>query len=91
MTKLIEEKFRFIISSVSADGLDDSWLGKEITMDDIDSLERLSKKYGFNLNFEGGEAETLVIDCPLFSHPIKIIKSKKLWDGYRGKLEIEAK
>ncbi|KKL70694.1 hypothetical protein LCGC14_2102370, partial [marine sediment metagenome] len=47
-----------------------------------------SKKYGFNLSFEGGEAETFVTDCPLFSYPIKIVKSKKIWDGYRGRFEI---
>jgi len=91
MKKLLDSKFRFILSSVSADGLDDTWLGKEITKENLESLEKLSEKYGFNLNFEGGEAETLVIDCPLFSHPINIIKSKKIWDGYRGRLEIEAK
>jgi len=52
----------------------------------------LSQKFGFNLSFEGGEAETFVTDCPLFSYPIKILKSKKTWDGYRGRFEIlEAK
>ena len=35
------------------------------------------------------KAETLVIDCPLFSYPISIQKSKKIWDGYRGRFEIE--
>jgi diphthamide synthase (EF-2-diphthine--ammonia ligase) len=55
-------------------------------------LEKLSQKHGFNLSFEGGEAETFVIDCPLFLQPIKIEKSKKIWDGYRGRFEIlEAK
>ena len=50
----------------------------------------LSVKHGFNLNFEGGEAETLVLDCPLFSRQILIEKSKSVWDGYRGIFEIEA-
>ena len=88
MKSLIESKFRFIITSVSSAGLEDSWLGKEITVDEVEKLEQLAKKYGFNLSFEGGEAETLVLDCPLFSSPIKIIKSQKIWDGYRGRFEI---
>jgi ABC transporter with metal-binding/Fe-S-binding domain ATP-binding protein len=88
MQTLLESKFRFIITSVSSAGLDDSWLGKEITKNNIKELELLSQKHGFNLSFEGGEAETLVLDCPLFSSPIKIIKSKKTWDGYRGRFEI---
>jgi predicted ATP pyrophosphatase (TIGR00289 family) len=85
---LIESKFRFIISSVSSAGLDESWLGKEITMHEVEKLDTLATKHGFNLSFEGGEAETLVLDCPLFSSPIKIIDSKKIWDGYRGRFEI---
>ena len=88
MKDLIDSKFKFIITSVTSEGLDDSWLGKEITIDGIDRLDELSKKYGFNLSFEGGEAETLVLNCPLFSLPIRIVKSEKIWDGYRGRFEI---
>jgi uncharacterized protein (TIGR00290 family) len=92
MQSLIESKFRFIIVSVTSSGLDDSWLGKEITKSELPELEKLAAKHGFNLNFEGGEAETLVIDCPLFAFPLKIVKAKKIWDGYRGRFEIlEAK
>jgi len=88
LKELIEEKFDFIITSVSADGLDESWLGKIIDLNDLNKLERLSIKHGFNINFEGGEAETFVINCPLFTNPISIKKSKKIWDGYRGRFEI---
>jgi len=88
MNELISSNFVFIITSVSSGGLDDSWLGKIITKNDIDTLYALSQKFGFNLNFEGGEAETFVVDCSLFSHPIKIIQGKKIWDGYRGRFEI---
>ena len=89
MNDLIDSKFKFILTSVSSGGLDETWLGKIISADDISQLDKLSNKYGFNLNFEGGEAETFVIDCPLYSHPIKIKKSKTVWDGYRGRFEIE--
>lgn len=88
LENLLTDNFNFIITSVSSGGLDDSWLGKKIEKDEIQRLEYLSKKFGFNLNFEGGEAETFVINCPLFSHPIEILKGKKFWDGYRGRFEI---
>lgn len=88
MNELISSNFVFIITSVSSGGLDDSWLGKIITKNDVDDLYALSQKFGFNLNFEGGEAETFVVECSLFSHPIKIIQEKKIWDGYRGRFEI---
>jgi len=89
MNELIASNFKFILTSVSSDGLDERWLGKIISAHDILQLNKLSDKYGFNLNFEGGEAETFVIDCPLYSHPININKSKTIWDGYRGRFEIE--
>ena len=89
MIQLVDSGFKFILTSVSSDGLDDTWLGKIISISDISKLGRLSEKYGFNLNFEGGEAETFVVNCPLYSYPIKITKSKKIWDGYRGRFEIE--
>ncbi|HEY5735272.1 MAG TPA: diphthine--ammonia ligase [Nitrosopumilus sp.] len=88
MNELINSRFYFILTSVSSDGLDDSWLGKIISRSDILSLKNLSDKFGFNLNFEGGEAETFVIDCPLFTNSIKINQSQKHWDGYRGRFEI---
>ena len=89
MNELIVSNFKFILTSVSSDGLDEKWLGKIISAHDILQLNKLSDKYGFNLNFEGGEAETFVVDCPLYSHPININKSKTIWDGYRGRFEIE--
>ncbi len=92
MKELLDSGFEFIITSVSSGGLDQSWLGKKIGYTELHELENLSKKFQFNLNFEGGEAETFVINCPLFKNKIKIINSNKIWDGIRGRFEIvEAK
>lgn len=88
MADLLENNFSFIMTSVTSDGLDDSWLGKKITHSDLSILKNLSDKHGFNLNFEGGEAETFVVNCPMFFSSVEIIKSKKSWDGYRGRFEI---
>ena len=88
MKELLNNNFEFIISSVSSDGLDQSWLGKLINLSELKKLENLSKKFQFNLNFEGGEAETFVTNCPLFKNRIKIMKSNKIWDKVRGRFEI---
>ena len=88
MKKLLEENFEYIISSVSSDGLNDSWLGQIIDKNRLETLEKLQKKFGFNLNFEGGEAETFVINCPLFEKSLFIQDSSTEWDGYRGRFEI---
>ena len=69
-------------------GLDSSWLGKDLNRESIDRLDSLSKRYGINISFEGGEAETLTIDCPIFRKRLSIKNFKIVWDGQRGMFEI---
>lgn len=69
---LLEKKFKIIFTKVSAEGLERNFLGKIIDRSFLDELIERSKKYGFDLCFEGGEAETLVLDCPLFRKEIEI-------------------
>lgn len=88
MRELLKEKFVIIIVGVSAAGLDESWLGRLLDEQALDELEKLSRKYGFSVAFEGGEAETFVLDCPAFKHTIEIRNAKKHWDGVRGYFEI---
>jgi diphthine-ammonia ligase len=90
MRTLVFELYRFILTSVSCEGLNESWLGRELTIADIDELQHLSSKYGFNIAFEGGEAETLVLDCPLYSQKrLRILDSRIKWNGYFGSLDIK--
>jgi diphthine-ammonia ligase len=90
LSVLVDEGFRFILTSVSAMGLDEKWLGKEIDKDSALQLISLSRKFRFNPSLEGGEGETLVIDCPLYTRrSLKIVLADKLWDGFRGRLEVK--
>jgi ABC transporter with metal-binding/Fe-S-binding domain ATP-binding protein len=88
MQELIRRSFKIMIVGVSAMGLGKEWLGKQIDSEALAKLASLSKKYGFNLTFEGGEAETLVIDCPLFFKKLKVNSADIHWDGQRGMFEI---
>jgi ABC transporter with metal-binding/Fe-S-binding domain ATP-binding protein len=88
MSGLIECGFSIIIVGVSAMGLDKEWLGRQIDKKSLARLAALAKKYGFNLTFEGGEAETLVTDCPLFRKKLRINAATTHWDGQRGIFEI---
>jgi len=88
MHELIDNKFQVKVVGVSALGLDRTLLGMSLDNDLLDKLEYLSKKYSFNLSFEGGEAETLVTDCPMFSKKLDIKSANILWDGQRGIFEI---
>jgi diphthine-ammonia ligase len=85
---LVDNNFHIKIVAVSAMGLDSSWLGKDLNRESIDRLNLLSKRYGINISFEGGEAETLTIDCPIFKKRLSIKKFKIVWDGQRGIFEI---
>ncbi|MBR9691571.1 diphthine--ammonia ligase [Candidatus Woesearchaeota archaeon] len=76
MREILENKFKFIITKIAADGLDKTWLNKEITDKNIDKLVNLNKKIGFNIAGEGGEFETLMIDGPIFKKKIKIEKAE---------------
>lgn len=88
MHELLDREFKIMIVSVSAMGLGAEWLGRILNDESMEELSRLSKKNGFNLNFEGGEAETLVLDCPLFTKRLAISQAEPRWDGQRGIFEI---
>ena len=89
MEELIKYNFEVIIVSVSAEGLDESWLGRRINKELLDDLLKLNDKYGVHLAFEGGEAETLVLDCPLFQERINIIEAENIWQRDSGHYNIK--
>jgi diphthine-ammonia ligase len=88
MRELISNGFRTIITSVSTMGLDQSWLGKIIDERVLEKLIDLSNRNHFDLNFEGGEAETLVLDSPVHHDIVDVVESEIHWDGQRGIFEI---
>jgi len=78
--KMIESGFEIILTAVAAEGLGEKWLGRKIDLKALKELKQLKKKYGINIAGEGGEYESLVIDCPLFQRRIEITDSEKVWD-----------
>lgn len=75
--------FEIYITAVSADGLNEKWLGKP--------FQELAKAKIKNIHpfLEGGEGETYVTNAPFFKKKIEIKKWKKHWDGIRGVAEIQ--
>jgi diphthine-ammonia ligase len=86
---MVSAGFEIIITSVSAEGLDESWLGRRIDETCIEELMKLSKMHGISVVGEGGELETFVLDAPVFKRKIKILKAEKTWDGVRGTFELK--
>ena len=81
--------FRVILTAVAAKGLDESWLGRELTEREWLKLEQLSEIHGIHLTGEGGEYESFVLDAPHFSKTIEIQQSRNEWHGDSGRVIIE--
>lgn len=85
----VKAGFHIIVVGVFASGFDETWLGKTINEETIDSLVHLNKKYGINIAGEGGEFETLVLDGPLFHHKLVIDESLKKWNRDSGIFQVK--
>ncbi|MFH2021461.1 MAG: diphthine--ammonia ligase [archaeon] len=86
--ELIENRFEVIISGVFAYPFDESWLGRKIDDKTIKELILLQKKYSINPSGEGGEIETLVLNCPLFKKRLEIVKAQKMYANHSGIIDI---
>lgn len=82
--------FRIILTAVAAKGLDQNWLGREMSRPEWSQLEKLSTIHGIHLTGEGGEYESFVIDAPFFEKRIEIEGSTKEWNMDAGRLLIDA-
>jgi len=90
MQDIINNGFVAIITAIAADGLDESFLGRKIDEKLLAEFQNLDKKIGFQVAGEGGEIETLVLDCPLFQKKVQIEKTKTEMDSpHSGRLIIE--
>jgi diphthine-ammonia ligase len=88
MRSIIRDGFKVIVTGVAAEGLTEKWLGRVIDEEMISELVKLHSRVGVHIGFEGGEAETFVLDCPLFKRRVEVLDSVRHWLGDRGFLEI---
>ncbi len=86
---VLDRDYDAIITSVSAEGLDESFLGKRIDKEMIGRLRKAEARHGINMLFEGGEAESFVLDAPLFRKRIEVTEARKEWNGVSGAYFIE--
>ncbi|MFP4403668.1 MAG: diphthine--ammonia ligase [Nanoarchaeota archaeon] len=88
--EILKNNFKIIFSSVAALGFNEKWLNKIITLKEIEKLIELNKKYKINVAGEGGEYESLVLDCPMFNKQIKLKEYEIIKiDEYNYKLNIK--
>jgi len=76
LNELLKNKFDVMIVGAFAYPLDKSWIGRKIDSNFIEDVKEMQEKYEINPAGEGGELETLVVDCPLFKEKLQVrIKS----------------
>jgi len=81
--------FKTIIVGVFAKGFDESWLGRTIDEKCIDELVKIRDKHKINIAGEGGEFETLVLDCPLFKKRLVLDDISKEWNRDNGVMFVK--
>jgi asparagine synthase (glutamine-hydrolysing) len=91
MNDLIKNKFKVITVGVFAYPLDDDWLGRKIDEKFLEEIIKLNAKYKINPAGEGGEFETFVLNCPLFTKELKVRKFHDFKEGensFRREIEV---
>ncbi len=89
LNTLIKNKFRVVIVGVAAYPLDKTWLGRMINRDFVEAVIDLQNRYKIHPAGEGGEFETLVLDCPLYKKPLQIKKKNITGKDNSWRMEVE--
>jgi diphthine-ammonia ligase len=88
--ELLREGFDVVIIKIACDGIGKEWLGRVIDKAALDELRILSERYKFRLDFEGGEAESCVLNMPEYSSRIDTRSGhKNLQAGIDFKMKSE--
>jgi len=85
---IIDALFDVRIVGVFAEGFGASWLGRKLDESAFADLCKLNEKYGVSVSGEGGEYESIVLDCPIFKKRLEIIESLPEWRGSNGVFRI---
>jgi diphthine-ammonia ligase len=88
MTELLEAEIKAVFVSVSAEGMEPSWLGRQLDQTSLVELRRLARIHGMNLAGEGGEYETMVLDSPIHRQALRIDGSKVELTRDGGRLTV---
>jgi ABC transporter with metal-binding/Fe-S-binding domain ATP-binding protein len=89
--ELVKNNFEVIIVGIFAYPLDEKWLGRKIDNDFIKDMKKMNEKWQISIAGEGGEFESFVLDCPLFSEKLKIKSFKDFGEKNSWRREIEIK
>ena len=83
----VTKEFEVIVTAVAADGMEESWLGRELDEEAVTEVLVLRDEYGVHPMGEGGEFETLAVAGPHMDGRLEI-EYETEWDGVRGSLRV---
>jgi len=89
LNDLVKNKFEIVITGIAAYPLDVSWILRKIDRNFIKEVEKLNEKYKINPAGEGGEFESLVLNCPLFKKRLKVVGFKTSGSGNAFRSEVK--
>ncbi|MEM3074563.1 MAG: diphthine--ammonia ligase [Candidatus Pacearchaeota archaeon] len=78
LKELLKNKFEIIITKVAAEGLSKEYIGRKLDKKLIEELKYLQEKYKINPAGEGGEFETIVVNCPIFKSKMKVTNKNNM-------------
>lgn len=90
MQEVLSSGLKAIVVGVSAEGLDESWLGRPLDESAVQDLLKLEEKYSVNVAGEGGEYESLTLDSPLHRFPIVVDSCKVAMSQLSGLMRVTA-
>jgi len=90
LAREVASGMEILVTSISAEGLGEEWLGRRIDERAMGELLDLSRRFGINPAGEGGEYETLVVHAPFFRRRLAVREVGRIWDGTRGVLKLAA-
>ena len=89
LDELLAAGIRAVIIGCYAEGLDESWLGREIDKKAAEELRNLRDEHGISVIGEGGEYESMTLDSPMHGRPLSITEYEKEWKKGSGTLIVK--
>ena len=89
MTDLLGSGFRFILLSYASEGFSPQDLGTVVDDRTVERFFSISREWGSHPAFEGGEAETLVIDAPFYRKRLEYSGEVRRDGPYRARFVLD--
>lgn len=85
---VIGQGYDILVVAVSAEGLGREWLGKRLDAAAVEELKAVRDRHGINIDGEGGEFETMVLDAPHYRSRVVVDETEVVWRRDSGRIVV---